>query len=241
MTEAEARATYIAVLQSWVGRKGGSAGHKEIVDIYNSIRPLPAGYKLQYTDAWCAGTVSAAAQVVDFTDIIFPECSCNRMIALYQKVGRWVEDDAYVPMMGDIVMYDWQDDKKNYATTDNRGEADHVGPVEYCDGKTMIVIEGNKSNAVGRRELAVNGLYIRGFCIPDYAAKAKQLTVLEDENMTGKDIYDKLQEYLKTQTVPAWAKAEFQEAIKAGITDGQNPMQIVPRYQAAIMALRAKK
>ena len=34
------------------------------------------------------------------------------------------------------------------------------------------VIEGNKSNAVGYRELAVNGKYIRGFVTPKYSSKA---------------------------------------------------------------------
>lgn len=36
----------------------GEDGHKWIVDAYNSIKPLPRGYKLKMSDAWCAGTVS---------------------------------------------------------------------------------------------------------------------------------------------------------------------------------------
>ena len=48
-----------------------------------------------------------------------------------------------------------------------------------CDGKTITVIEGNKSDAVGYREIAVNGRYIRGFGLPDYAGKAT-----EDEPVT---------------------------------------------------------
>lgn len=63
----------------------------------------------------------------------------------------------------------------------------------------------------------------------------------EGEDVTGEEIYNKLYEYLKEKPVPDWAKAEFQEAINAGITDGMDPMCLVPRYQAAIMALRAKK
>ena len=38
-----------------------------------------------------------------------------------------------------------------------------------CDGKTIKVIEGNMSDAVGYRKLAVNGRYIRGFGVPKYA------------------------------------------------------------------------
>lgn len=63
----------------------------------------------------------------------------------------------------------------------------------------------------------------------------------EDDNMTGEQIFNALQEYLANQTVPDWAKAELQEAIDLGVTDGKNPMQLVPRYQAAIMAKRATK
>jgi hypothetical protein len=82
-----------------------------------------------------------------------------------------VENDAYVPSPGDYIFYDWQDGS-NYATTDNTGSADHVGIVVSCDGKTIKVIEGNMSDAVGYRKLAINGRYIRGFGVPKYASKA---------------------------------------------------------------------
>lgn len=63
----------------------------------------------------------------------------------------------------------------------------------------------------------------------------------EGEAMTGKEIYEKLQEYLGEQELPEWAKAEYQEAVEMGITDGNDPMRLIPRYQAAIMAKRAKE
>ena len=63
----------------------------------------------------------------------------------------------------------------------------------------------------------------------------------EDDTMTGKEIYDALNEYTKTLPLPEWAEKEFAEAVAAGITDGTNPMQLIPRYQAAIMAHRATK
>ena len=63
----------------------------------------------------------------------------------------------------------------------------------------------------------------------------------EDEDMTGEDIYRKLKDYLSTQPVPAWARDELQEAVDMGITDGTRPMELIPRYQAAIMAKRAAK
>ena len=57
--------------------------------------------------------------------------------------------------------------------------------------------------------------------------------------MTGKEIYDALSGYLNTQTVPDWAEEELAEAVRLGITGGQEPMALIPRYQAAIMAKRA--
>lgn len=61
----------------------------------------------------------------------------------------------------------------------------------------------------------------------------------EEDNMTGEQIYNKLNDYLRSQPAPEWAKAELELAIAMGITDGTRPMELVPRYQAAIMAKRA--
>jgi len=74
---------------------------------------------------------------------------------------------------------------------------------------------------------------------PELAAEVNER--LEEEAMTGKEIFDKLNEYLAGQEAPAWAKAELDEAVAAGITDGTKPMTLIPRYQAALMALRAQK
>lgn len=162
--------------QEWVGLKESDGSHKKIIDIYNAITPLPVGYKLKYTDAWCAGTVSAAAQVCNATDIIPTECSCPRMITKAQNMGIWVERDDINPEPGDIVMYDWDDN----GSGDNRGGADHVGIVEKVTGSTITVIEGNYSNAVKRRSLQVNGRYIRGYIVPNYDEEG---TVVEDESV----------------------------------------------------------
>ena len=154
-------------MQSWVGLKESNGSHKKIIDIYNTIKPLPVGYKLKYTDAWCAGAVSAAAKVCDATDIIPCECSCPRMITLAQKMGIWVENDAHKPQAGDIILYDWDDS----GSGDNKGGSDHVGVVEKISGSTITVIEGNYSNSVKRRSLKINGKYIRGYIVPKFNAE----------------------------------------------------------------------
>lgn len=165
------RSQYVAQLQSWVGLKESDGSHKQIIDIYNTISPLPVGYKLKYTDAWCAGTTSAAAQVCNATDIIPTECSCPRMITKAKSMGIWVEADDYVPQPGDLILYDWDDSGKG----DNTGGPDHVGGVEKVTSKKITVIEGNYSNAVKRRTLDVNGRYIRGYIVPKFDAEDAQV------------------------------------------------------------------
>lgn len=153
--------------QAWVGLNEYDGSFKKIIDIYNTITPLPVGYKLKYTDAWCAGFVSAVAHYCEATDIIPAECSCPRMITKAQSVGIWVENDAYAPKPGDIMMYAWSD--TGYGDTVN--SPDHVGIVEKISGNTITVIEGNYSNAVKRRTMLVNGQYIRGYIVPKYEAE----------------------------------------------------------------------
>lgn len=63
--------------------------------------------------------------------------------------------------------------------------------------------------------------------------------IKEDESMTGEEIYQRLNDYLKDLPAPDWAAQELAEAKEYGITDGTSPMALIPRYQAAIMAKRA--
>ena len=149
---------------SHVGVKEGTVLHHKIIDRYNSRKPLPRGYAVKYTDAWCATFISYLAIVMGYTDIIPVECGCPQMITLAKQMGIWVEDDSYVPKPGDIVLYDWQDS----GSGDNTGTADHIGIVEKVVGSTETIIEGNYQDSVKRRELAVNGRYIRGYIVPRY-------------------------------------------------------------------------
>ena len=102
------RSKIVAQANSWIGRKESDGSHKEIIDVYNGHTPLARGYKVKYTDAWCATFVSACAIKCGYTDIIPTECSCEKMIDLFKKINRWVENDGYVPSPGDVIFYDWQ-------------------------------------------------------------------------------------------------------------------------------------
>lgn len=168
MNEQELRAKVVGIAQKYVGCKESDGSHRKIIDLYNSHKPLARGYPVKYTDAWCSTFASAVAIEAGLTDIIPTECGCGKHIELFKKLGSWEENDAYVPSPGDYVFYDWDDN----GVGDNTGAADHVGIVVSVSGKTIRVIEGNKNNAVGYRNLAVNGRYIRGFGVPKYSAKA---------------------------------------------------------------------
>ena len=168
MTEQQLRQAVVDTILGWVGCNEADGSHKKIIDIYNSHKPLARGYALKYTDAWCAGTVSAVAIVNNITDIMPTEVGVGKMIDLYKKLGRWMESDGYTPQIGDVCMYAWSDDGNGECTSG----ADHVGIVTKVSGTTFWVTEGNYSDSVKTRSMQVNGRYIRGFGLPDYAGKA---------------------------------------------------------------------
>lgn len=180
MHEEELRQYFVDTCCSYHGYNEADGSHKTIINMYNSIQPLPIGYRVSYADAWCAAYVSAMAWKCKLTDIIFPECGCDRMIALFKDAGRWQEADGYIPKMGDIIFYDWEDS----GSGDNAGSSDHVGVVVSVNGGTIKVVEGNISNSVGYRNIAVNGKYIRGYGLPDFAKKVG----VKDTNVPSKDV-----------------------------------------------------
>lgn len=159
-------AMMIAAARNMVGKNEADGSHKEIIDLYNSQSKLPAGYKVKYTDAWCATFISALAVLCGAIDIIPPECSCQRMINEFIRIGCWQEDESVVPEPGWIIFYDWDDN----GVGDNVGWSDHVGIVESVNGNDITVIEGNISDAVGRRHIKVNARYLRGYGVPQYAS-----------------------------------------------------------------------
>ncbi|MGM9598706.1 MAG: lysozyme [Faecousia sp.] len=204
VTEGELREKVVNIMRGWLGCKQGDKVHHSIIDTYNSIRPLPMGYRLSYSEAWCAAAVSAAGYLAGMQEIIFPHMNCGSLVALFKKAGRWVEDDAYVPKPGDLPIYDWSDN----GVGDCTAHASHVGMVEWCDGKQFAVIEGNmgSGHVCGRRIMNVNGKYIRGFCCPNY----ESLATAEEETM-----------YHTLKDIPAYYRKEVDELIANGALNGK--------------------
>ena len=168
MTETELRQKVVDTASAWLGTQEGTSRHAEMLAIYNAQSTLPRGTRMLASWPWCAAFVSTVSLQCGLRDIMPTECGCPSMIRLYQEIGRWVEDDAYVPSPGDVIFYDWQDS----GVGDNVGQSDHVGIVVACTNGTMTIIEGNCDNAVKLRQIAVNARYIRGYGCPDYAKKS---------------------------------------------------------------------
>ena len=83
----------ISVMQGWIGTY-----KRQIIDLYNSHKPLAQGYAVKYTDAWCDTTVSACFIKVNATDLIGgTECGVERHIQLFKKKGIWNEDGNIIP------------------------------------------------------------------------------------------------------------------------------------------------
>ena len=215
MTEIELRNSVVAVMVSWLGAIKGDNTHKTIIDIYNTIKPLPRGVRMSYTMDWCAACVSAAFQAAGLIDLIPAECSCGNMMRAAQELGIWVEDDNYKPQIGDLVFYDWQDD----GFGDNRGAPDHIGLIQRVstDDKNIWVIEGNtgKQSTVGQRLLKVNNRYIRGFITPNYISK----------------------EALSKPTAP-WYEEAMTWAKDIGLMDGTRPLDQITRAEVATIVQR---
>lgn len=147
-----------------VGVHEGTNEHKMICGTYNGWAKQHKMPEIKLTDAWCACFVSAVFIASNCSSIIPCEISCQRMINKCKSMRIWKELDSYIPMGGDLIFYDWDDNGKG----DCVGWSDHVGIVESCINGVITVIEGNYSNSVKRRTIKVDARYIRGFAVPRY-------------------------------------------------------------------------
>lgn len=134
--------------KKYIGIAEGSKKHKSIIDEYNKIKPLPVGYKVKYTDQWCATFVSFIASISNL--VKFPyECSVPRM---WEKAKK-NKQTTNKPKKGYIIVYDWYNNKT----------LDHVGIIEKINGQQLTVIEGNYCDSVKRRKILKTSSCIYGY------------------------------------------------------------------------------
>lgn len=203
MTELELRLKCALSAARWLGVKEGSAEHRELLEVYNGIRPLPRGYAVTQKDPWCAVFASAAAVLAGAGEWLPLECSCSKILEKARTMGIWEERDDYVPRIGDWVLYNWDAPE----TGDDTGAPDHVGVVIGVEDGWILAAEGNYSNAVKLRRLSVNGQSIRGFVCPKFEEAEKE------EVMTFHSI----------EEVPEYARATIEKLLADGSLKGVAP------------------
>ena len=183
MTEQQLRKWYVSGIEAYLGAEEGDDRHRELIDWYNRLEKLPRGYRMSYTADWCVATAVAVGVKLGLTEIILPECSCTRAIALYRAQGRFVGDRNYRPGVGDFLVYDWQSD----------ADPDHWGTVAEISGNTLRIIEGNLADRVAYRNVEIGDSRIYGYCLPDYGSLAGFADVALDDWYAGAVLYCKRQ------------------------------------------------
>lgn len=166
----------IDVALSYVGTQENTAKHHHIIDIYNTLNPLPNGYKVTYNDPWCAAFVTTCAIEANVIDKVYPSCNCFDMQTWYKAKQRFTKVYKRADI-GDYVLYDWDGD----------GYSDHVGILQKIQDGNLYVIEGNKSDAVGIRIIAPNNSNIWGYCKNKLSIVQNDATVEAQSKVTDLD------------------------------------------------------
>lgn len=105
---------------------------------------------------WCAMFVSYCCSVGGVYDAysakgVAPSMSVRSIANSMRNAGCGYHTparDGYIPKRGDIVIYH------------NYGAYCHIGIVESCDGTNYVTLEGNCSNALGRRTRSIHEGYL---------------------------------------------------------------------------------
>jgi len=154
--------------------------HDKVVIEYNKIKPLPESYRLKVSDDYCAAYVSVILYRAGYKRIC--ECSVPRMILLARAAGIY-KDKSYIPKVGDLVIYDWDDVK----------DGDHVGIITVKDNIGFLTVqEGNKAGAIGIRVIHYEDSCISGFISIPYdkdvtpSGKYKTVDDIVDAIIAGK-------------------------------------------------------
>ena len=155
----------ISIAKSYIGVREGTPAHIALVNEYNKIRPLPAGYKCNTSDNWCALFASVCMKKAGIKNAPY-ECGAERM--------RRKCKTTKTPKEGYLVFYDWN----------GNGIAQHVGIVESVSRGTFTAIEGNNANAVRRRSAKTTSKHVLCFGV----VETETMTEQQDLTAVAKDV-----------------------------------------------------
>lgn len=146
----------LKVAQSFLGVKEGTSQFSDLIQAYNSVKPLPMVYQMKLTDDWCDAFVTVVADKAGASALIGRECGVQRHIALFKEKGIWL--GRVFPKPGDVITFDWE----------QNGWADHIGFVESVSDNWVTTIEGNSNQQVERNRFVWNDSRIMGYARPKY-------------------------------------------------------------------------
>lgn len=159
---------------TYVGIKENSRQHKAIIDYYNEyIRPLPRGYRMKYTDDWCACFVSVIQAQTGVKNPLY-EVSCRIMLDNAKKAKMTVK----TPSKDDIIFYDWKND----------GSVNHVGIISDVNGDTLKVVEGNYANSVKVRTISIKDNQIECYARVKLLSECKPTNNQDELVKIAKDV-----------------------------------------------------
>lgn len=185
--------------ESYIGVRQGDARHKELINKYNSVKPIPVGYPMKVTDDWCATFVTVMGDLTNTSKYYGRECGVHRFVQHFKKQNIW--RGLKKPKPGDLIVFDW---RKN-------GWMDHIGIVEELTGNKVVVIEGNTSRRVARKTYNWNDWRVAGYARPNYPT---------GEDKPGRSNYDLASEVIAGK----WGNGN--ERSKALENAGYNPQAV---------------
>lgn len=139
----------LEIAETYNGVKELSEAHLHLVDFYNTINPLPRGYKLKYADSWCAAYVSVVMRRAGILEFPF-ECG------VFEMFNKLKERNCVIygrpPMPGELIFF----------------KSSHVGIVNGWLGEDWKAptIEGNTANMCAHRKHYLLDESILGWASP---------------------------------------------------------------------------
>lgn len=130
----------------------------------NNNTKYGADYGLNY-NPWCQMFIWWIAQKAGIGEDIIPKtASCPTAYRWFTSRNKEIVSHSQA-QPGDIVFFQWNGSKN----------ADHVGIVETVQNGIMTTIEGNKNDAVERRQVNVNNSCIFAICRPTYVITSEEI------------------------------------------------------------------
>ena len=125
----------------------------------------------------------------------------------------------------------------------------HTGLVYKVTDSEIYTIEGNTSSTDYVVESNGGGVFMKRYsrwsnyvcCFGRPIYDESEDDEMKWEDVTGEMILEKLSEYMNGRAIPQDMRAEYQEAIDMGITDGSRPMGLCTRIESTLITERAIK